>query len=232
MWPEECTEVVYNSTYLYLDVKPMPEGRMDIGLYTDQLCTTEYNGKFSVEEVLDYYQSYYKNDGENNDESSYSSDETTYSLKEKIDIWNDYLETFKYCHPCKAYDLSQTSPNYEDQEEGDDNRGLFRCEDDADYVNVNQCMKFRTKADSEAVSFTDVMAGFEQGTLTSIHAGGQTYGNVMGGKKRIALHVFGWIVFLLGSCMLYRATVNSTRQIASIMSPDAQAPLIGKGEVA
>lgn len=48
--------------------------------------------------------------------------------------------------------------------------------DDADYVNVNQCMKFKTKTEMLAADFRDIMLAHEQGNIVEFELAGSVYG--------------------------------------------------------
>ena len=48
--------------------------------------------------------------------------------------------------------------------------------DDADYTNVNQCMKFKTKTEMLAADFRDIMLAHEQGNIVEFALAGSVYG--------------------------------------------------------
>lgn len=102
-WPEGCVATPYNG--LYLDLKPTLNGNMTYGLYTDYICKTEYTDSSpSVETVAKSMGLLY---GSN------------------LDKWNDALEIYKVCQPCKAYNLQVTDPysgSYRYSEGGDGRR--------------------------------------------------------------------------------------------------------------
>ena len=153
-WPGGCTasgSTTPEGETLYYDVKPMPRGRIAVGLYLDPQCIVDYSSDTSVvEEVVG---NFFLNGGdrhgnEENDGNDYSSD----SLAQSMSRWNSAFDVWSYCHPCVAYDLENTSGekytngNYyggnrkrrnlggESYPEGD----LFECYDAAGYTNVNQ----------------------------------------------------------------------------------------------
>ena len=156
-WPNGCTQsathVTNDGGYLYYDLKPQQYGNMDIGLYTDAECIEEYDGSFTVEEVLQAagYNNYENNNGDDNKG-------TVLSLEEEIQAWNDAFDVYKQCQPCKTYLLTHIvagqgteynvtgNRNYanndqqdDDQQDDDEN---FHCHDDAGYDNVNQVSFF------------------------------------------------------------------------------------------
>jgi hypothetical protein len=150
-----------NGDYIYIDLKPSYNGNMYYGLFTDDVCKTEYNGN-SV------------------DVDTIASNMNLMSSSD-IEQWNTYMEPFKVCQPCKTYNLNSGYSNSDngggegDYDIDDDpNNGYFQCNDDAGYTNVNQCMKFRTHADLEIASWEDLVIGTEQGGILEIKVG-QTY---------------------------------------------------------
>ena len=171
LWPCYCTTTNIqdeDGNTLYYDTKPMPEGRIGLGLYTDWRCKDDYLGDMEVADVL-------KNvEGDNNNE--YGS---VYDLEQSLSKWNDAFDVYKVCQPCKAYDLGYNpdlSSGSSRQGGDDDNGEVFDCFDDADYVNVNQCMKFKTKTEMLAADFRDIMLAHQQGNIVQFEVMGQTYG--------------------------------------------------------
>ncbi len=254
----------YNS--LYIDLKPSFNGNMTYSLYTDYICAQEYEG-------YDY-----------NVESVAANMGLLYG--DYMQAWNDAMEPFKVCQPCRAYNLqnSYSSRNYgynknknnnnnnknnnnnnnnnknnnnnddgsssssgywiysgnrdleanEEAKEGeerelyqykfsnndddgssssynkysnygnnynngngassgwyqddddsyDPNYGYFRCDDDADYSNVNQCMKFRSHADLEAASWEDLVAATNQGGILTVNVSGVVFGSPFVSKEQ------------------------------------------------
>ena len=189
-----------NSGLLYIDLKPTYNGNMTYALYTDEICSTEYDGMgVSVETVAANMGMLYG---------------------KYLQMWNDGLEVFKVCQPCMAYNLqnvpkgssyNKTSNKYgynkykkyssyggnsyynnrnnnynnddwiygEDQynANNDPNGGYFQCYDDANYYNVNQCMKFRTHADLESATFEDLVRATNQGGILQINVAGTVFGS-------------------------------------------------------
>ena len=172
LWPCDCTNTGEQDEYgntLYYETKPMAEGRIGLGLYTDSRCSMDYVGNMSVEEVLGEYASNSESDSEYG---------TVYSLEEGLSKWNNAFDAFKVCQPCKAYDLGYNSDLKEGREGGgeDDNGQSFDCVDDAGYTDVNQCMKFRTKTEMLPADFRDISIAHQQGTIVQVEVLGVTYG--------------------------------------------------------
>jgi hypothetical protein len=197
-WSEGCIQTTvmndYGSDYLYIDLKPTYNGNMTYALYGDNYCEKEYDGmSVSVETVA-------------------ASMGLLYG--KYLRQWNDALEVYKVCQPCRAYNLqySKSSSGYSayssstksyyygsnrrsyssygsygngrrlENDDGDDdsydpNEGYFTCEDDADYTNVNQCMKFRTHANLEIASFEDLVTATNQKGILQINVSGTIFGS-------------------------------------------------------
>lgn len=149
-WPQGCTQTGSSDggTYIYADIQPVKGGDMTVGLYTDSSCTLPYTGrKVKAGDFLQYSGS---------------------NLDNHIAKWNEAFGIFKHCQPCKAYSLSSKKGNADDDDNV--NGGLFQCNDDAGYTNVNQCMKFATKTDMEVASYRDVALASRQGGITRTYS--------------------------------------------------------------
>ena len=170
-----------NGNYIYLDLKPTWNGNMTYGLYTDGACKKEYEGlDVDVDMVSASMGLLY---------GSY------------LQQWNDGLEAFKVCQPCKAYRISNDystwkyssknssyyytpadddgsgSAEDDDYYRSDPNEGFFQCDDDAGYTNVNQCMKFRSHAELEVATWEDLVTATNQGGILEVTVGGTTFGS-------------------------------------------------------
>jgi hypothetical protein len=158
IWPEYCSESTTpdeeTGEVLYYDMMPLPEGRITIGLYTDNICSTVYTGKYTTEEVLyamEYGQSAggiesWESDnddgannqyqGNNNGRQLEDGGEDVYTLETGLAEWNEGFDYFKVCQPCMTY-----TPPYKwgsssnDDDGGNDNNdnnngmGKFQCQD-------------------------------------------------------------------------------------------------------
>jgi hypothetical protein len=89
-----------SGNYLYVDLKPQALGYMDVGVYTDAQCIQDYTGE---ESHLALIEKEYKNN--NDDGDGQDDDDDLLSLETYIEKWNDAFNIFKYCQPCRAYDL-------------------------------------------------------------------------------------------------------------------------------
>jgi hypothetical protein len=172
--------------YIYIDLKPTWNGNMTYGLYTDSACKNEYEGlDINVDRVSANMGLLY---------GSY------------LEAWNDALEVYKVCQPCKAYNLqkqsstwtyNKTSKSYyyvagddDSSKEDDDylatdpNKGFFQCDDDAGYTNVNQCMKFRSHAELEVCTWEDLVTATNQGGILQVNVGGTIFGSERMSKQQ------------------------------------------------
>lgn len=154
--------------YLYIDLKPTWNGNMTHGLYIDSACKTEYDGlDVDVDSVAANMGLLY---------GSY------------LDTWNDALEVYKVCQPCRAYNIKNDyDGGYQDNGDrrldgdydyyNDVNEGYFQCSDDAGYTNVNQCMKFRTHAELEVATWEDLVTATNQGGILQVNINGTIFGS-------------------------------------------------------
>ena len=162
-WPEGCSETevtLSDGTALYFDTKAEANATMTYGLYTDARCSVDYTGdEVTLEQLL-----------KNGDGEGLSW--------ENLQYWNDAMEIYRVCQPCRAYALNSYGGDRKKQRqlEDDPNNGLFQCDDAAGYTNVNQCMKFASKTDMRYASLNEVMEAAQQGGITSVTVAGRTYG--------------------------------------------------------
>jgi hypothetical protein len=150
-WPDGCSESSISG--LYYAIKPIEDGGMGIGAYTDYLCTQESSEEVDVEELTD---------------GSFDQD--------FLDTWNAALSVYTICQSCVAYTPAWMS-NYGGSDDGQGRRldeddggedGDFDCSDDAGYTNVNQCMKFNTHTTMYPITDYDIKEASLQGGLTHI----------------------------------------------------------------
>lgn len=213
-WPSSCTitNTTVNGKYLYYDIKPEPFGSMGIGLYTDSKCIEEYKSKrkpITAEEVLINMYGIYGGGGDQG---------SLVRLGKQLQTWNNAFDVFKYCNPCKAYDLvdivagsnyqrNVTGSRYVDVGHNDGGGGGdngFVCYDAADYTDVNQCMKFKTKTKMMTATVGDVTMAHMQGSITSFNVGEQQYA---ASQKRKTVEFNHWWGFLLSYVWLILSTV-------------------------
>ena len=142
MWPTYCIQLRYSDLYgntLYLHVLPQAEGNITMGIFSDEVCTQVSTTTNFTEYVYIFYENYYG--------SSQYGVEAAQSWEYKIETWNEYMNTYKICQPCRAYNLNKSEQssgdgrllaNDENDGEGDEEQWGYNCYDDAGYTNCNQ----------------------------------------------------------------------------------------------
>jgi hypothetical protein len=175
MWPQGCVQTGYNDddgNYLYIDLKPTPNGNMTLGLYTDWICSSEFVGGYALVDSV--------------------AQNMGLMYGAYLEQWNLGMEVYKVCQSCRTYNLNAGYQNYDDyfgdddkgegygnpddDEYSDANEGYFWCSDDAGYTNVNQCMKFRTHAELEVATWEDLALATNQGGILQVNVGGTVFG--------------------------------------------------------
>ena len=249
LWPCYCTstgKVDEDGNTLYYDTKPMAEGRIGLGLYTDNRCKYDYAGTLDMMELLE------SGGGDRNEYGSVAQ------LKKGLEDWNSAFDAFKVCQPCKAYNLGYNKDVNKGGRQGgdaDEDGYSFACYDDADYLNVNQCMKFKTKTEMMAAHFRDLMLAHEQGNIVQFEVMGKTYGyggfrsdkgtmisqqfNSLGGAtgipgKTIAFFVFSCLLLVL-ALVVFTYLFRKRRRVLQASSSSwkqKKAPLMSNGVIA
>lgn len=166
-WPQECTQ---SQSGIYYHIKPESGGSMGIGLYSDELCSEEYVGDVSVEDVL-------SQEG-NNDDNGDSAD----GLYDNIESWNSAFDAFKLCQPCKASNLvsvvnkdAAVNADGDRYQHMDDDENAYTCQDYGG-DSVNQCAIFQANTNMFTASYRDIILAEEQGTVGSLSISGVNYG--------------------------------------------------------
>lgn len=214
-WPQGC---MVSGTYdedgnsIQYDIKPLSNGKITLGLYTDTRCIVEYKSKGSddpitIENVIGNVLSEGDGSGDGNDDAALKYD----TLEESLAAWDAGLDSFAICQPCVAYDILNYGYGYNDDTyrganyyyaNGDDgNNGGgddFDCYDDADYTNVNQCMKFMAKTVMKTATFRDMSLANAQGTLTDTPLAAYRHS----ARHRALLAVSVYLGFLFAGCCL------------------------------
>ena len=101
LWPQGCTNTGVtdnHGNYLYFDVKPLSNADINVGLYTDARCSVDYTGNEDISDILSMYQGY-------RNENNQGGDLELADLVYYIDYWNQAMQMYKQCQPCKAYNL-------------------------------------------------------------------------------------------------------------------------------
>jgi hypothetical protein len=143
VWPTYCRRLYYyydsNGNNLYLHLQPVSEGNITIGLYADDKCSEQSDRTLS-DYLVAYYKKYYGDKSMGLQRAAY-----WYAI---IDTWNEYMNTFKICQPCRAYNLNKSAEDEESENregrllenggEGDEEQWGYNCYDKAGYTNCNQ----------------------------------------------------------------------------------------------
>jgi hypothetical protein len=181
--PTSCKKLSLSDYYgntLYVAVHPLPEGNMTLEVYTDNKCTV-LSEELDLESYILMLYSYY---GYNQ-----RGQQVAQQYSEAIESWNEKMNVFKICQPCRAYNLFYDDGN-DNKEHNHRNRALggnandgegeaqerYNCYDDAGYTNVNQCYKFETKTSLEPAAEEDLSLASDQGTILMIKSNGKVYG--------------------------------------------------------
>lgn len=174
MTDDDCYGVGYdnNGNYLYAGVRPIYQGKFEMGLYTDATCLTLTDSgatfdDFGLTSDMDLGS---KDDGSLSDDElsslyGYWQNTQEYTLE----LLNEVYDQFKYCTLCMDY------PTYQD--------GYFIGDygtDDDDLI--NQCWKFLSH-DSFTCEADCVALGDAQGTITKIDYLGTSYGQSWDGSS-------------------------------------------------
>ncbi|CAB9504054.1 expressed unknown protein [Seminavis robusta] len=233
-WPQGCVATGAASTSgdaIYYSTKPIAGGKITIGLYTDTRCIEEYvstgdDDPITVENVVGNVLGEGGSGDNNNNNNNGGGDETFASALEQ---WDYSLETFRICQPCVAYDVHNYGYNLDDDENRGENYGTYRygydddyrynyyygngnaqgedfdCYDDADYTNVNQCMKFMAKTEMKTASFRDILLANAQGTLVENPLQGYMDSRNRGwlARRRNSTSAFGMWFWLIVSFVMF-----------------------------
>jgi hypothetical protein len=162
--PNGCTEAAGDDNYddnLYYDFKPLSDGDIAIGIYTDAQCQTEYNGQIDLDAMI---------------AAKYGQD---VDVSTQLQLINKALDTFKVCQPCRTYDLGAADESAAANEDGDEqeqdandnnnnedpNHSQFVCNDAAGNAGINMCEAIAKNSQIEAASLMDVYRASSTGTL-------------------------------------------------------------------
>ena len=114
-------DYVSNTIPLFYNIKPLRNGRIAMGLYTDEQCIEEYPADTDyIESILGNVflaaGSQHSQDNDDGEEELYYSGDT---LSESMDRWDSAFDVWHMCHPCVAHDLENTGgTKYTDDDDG------------------------------------------------------------------------------------------------------------------
>lgn len=212
-WSQDCQQWEgngENDNSLYYGVKPLPEGYMTYGVYTDAYCSIEATDMLLEEYMLQYFLS-----------KDYEEEEAQELVEKQlyiIDRWNRRMNDYKVCQPCRAYNRvpvmvqNNRRRNLNDGQ-GDYEQWGYNCYDDAGYTNCNQvcfckflslltdfasqCYKFESQTYMTIATAEDMTRASKQGTIVAINVDGRRYGSgglhshlEFTGKSLIGLSLF------------------------------------------
>lgn len=151
-FPTYCKELYYpddDGNTLYVDVRPLPEGNVGMGVYTDDICTQ----LSKASSLQDYIKMFYDANGD-----AQTGKQIARAWTKSLERFNHHMDVYKTCQPCRAYNLLNGNDNYDEENhsgdgrqrrerflgndendgEGDAEQWGYDCYDDAGYTNCNQ----------------------------------------------------------------------------------------------
>lgn len=141
---------------------PNSGGEFSIGLYTDNLCTVNYEGSMTVEAVLQASSENYNNGGGGDDDDG-SSSQAAFASQEWFQQWNKALDVFKTCQPCKTVDVIASSSS-------SSSGRRFLSDNGQCQAAINQCAMFAENTSIQPASFRDVRLATQQGSVIATYA--------------------------------------------------------------
>jgi hypothetical protein len=198
--PDGCTKA---DNGLYYDMKPEAGGSMTIGLYTDYNCVEEYTGSITVGETV----AAMADDDDSTQKMALALDDSS-----SADSWNDALDAFKICQPCKATNLVSLINHGAKVEryQNMDGENNFQCQannNDGDQE-INQCQQFRENTNMYAASYKDVMTAQEQSTVASVKMGQVKFGSSEQEKNDAWIRNFLSALFMIAAFFIMITSLN------------------------
>jgi hypothetical protein len=179
-WVQSCSKLYLKDSdgnSVYRHTRPLAGGNITDALYYDEHCSQR--AAMSWPEYIIAWFSYYYYNAE-------GGQTVAKSWMASTERWNELMTDYKICQPCRAYNKVTTSAynnngdgghRFLDQDgEGDEEQWGYNCNDDAGYLNCNQCHKFETKTSMELATTSDLERATKQGTILSIKVDGVIYG--------------------------------------------------------
>lgn len=176
--PNSCKQLHlpdHNGNYLYMNIRPIAQGDITLGVYKDEFCTTP--SKLSLQ---DYIEMFYNSEGD-----ARKGQDIARAWTKAIKRWNKHMSIYKVCQPCRAHNFANGNAasvdRYfrlldENDGEGDAEQWGYDCYDNAGYTNCNQCYKFQSKTYWEVADAADLRLASRQGTILDIRVDGKRYG--------------------------------------------------------
>jgi hypothetical protein len=231
--------------YIYYDIKPKHGGGITMGLYTDTKCVKEYqsSGKYDSITLENVVGNFLVNGGGNshsNDKNENSNSVNYETLTDAMAAWDNAFSVWMQCQPCVAYDRHNYGYNVNDDSYRGSNYNTYRygydddyawnnyysskyggsdfdCYDDADYTNVNQCMKFMAKTTMNTATFRDLAVATAQGTLVDQPLAGYYAARTSFGMSTLGTYLFfvASILLLIYGIFKFRSARRQTAKEAS-----------------
>jgi hypothetical protein len=217
---------------IYYDLKPSHGAEITMGLYTDARCVKEYvrqgkNDPINIENVIGNILANAGSGDRNKDNNNNQANVQYDSLDESLEAGRSAFSIFKICQPCIAHDIRNVGYNYDDDNMHGSNYGKytygydddyayyykkyqgadFDCYDDADYTNVNQCMKFMAKTTMKSATFRDLAVANAQGTLVDSPMSGYRV------QRKHRQTFFGTYFFFAVSTLFFIASAFRFRRV-------------------
>ena len=162
-WPNGCSDTGTTvdgsdgySANLYYNIKPLRNGRIAVGLYTDEQCVKEYPADSDYVESIVGNVFLNANSHNSNDNADY--DFSSDSLSESMDRWDSAFDVWHMCHPCVAHDLENTGGN----KYTDDDDGYYNDDGGAD-DGANRRQRKKRKLGGEYSAQGDVFECYDDG---------------------------------------------------------------------
>ena len=169
-WPNGCSYsgvTTEDGINIYIDIQPKWGGKIEIGLYEDDTCVSNYHGTdVNVAKAWKTYLRTYGNDGDNYQYAYQGSSVPELGSSEYFNAWNNALATYQICQPCKVssiYDRMNNAAQRRHLEDG--NQEAFQCQDSAGEVNINQCALFAKDTQVNPAYFNDLQKALRQGSI-------------------------------------------------------------------
>jgi hypothetical protein len=104
-------------------------------------------------------------------------------------------------------------------EQDDPNNGLFQCDDDAGYTNVNQCMKFATKTNMIVATFSDMTKASQQGGIMPANVPGVAVSQFEATREKYGFLIFAVCFFVFNAFFFCWARRRAMRSNSPMVRP-------------
>ena len=124
-WQSGCKQIENredeNGVVLYVDTMPLQGGNLVYGLYTDDTCQTplQNDNNDGSSSRLTLYSDYLRRQQQEQGEEMNDNQKQAAALEAAWGRWNDLLNDFKVCQPCRAYSRVQTNEDGQQEQQED-----------------------------------------------------------------------------------------------------------------